>query len=76
LIWQFSKPVVWSLLFALPLAYFASNAYLNFFAERISAPAGIVAGAGLLAIVFAWCIVAIHAIRIARSNPIKALRYE
>ncbi len=76
LVWQFSKPVMWSLLVALPLAYFASDMYLNFFADRISAPAGIVAGSGVMAILFSWAIVAIHAVRIARANPIKALRYE
>lgn len=76
LIWQFSKPVLWSLLLALPLAYFSSNMYLNFFADRIDATAAIVAASGILAIVFAWMIVAIHAIRIARANPIRALRYE
>ena len=76
LIWQFSKPVLWSLVLALPLAYLASNTYLNFFADRIAAPAGIVAASGVVAILFAWSIVAIHAIRIARANPIHALRYE
>ena len=76
LIWQFSKPVMWSLLVALPLAYFASNTYLNFFADRIAAPSGIVFGSGVAAVLFAWLIVAIHAIRIAHANPIKALRYE
>jgi putative ABC transport system permease protein len=35
-----------------------------------------VIGAGLLAVVFAWAIVALHAVKIARANPIKALRYE
>ena len=40
-------------LVALPLAYFASSTYLNFFADRISAPAGIVAASGVLAVVFA-----------------------
>ncbi|MEM7219788.1 MAG: FtsX-like permease family protein [Pseudomonadota bacterium] len=76
LIWQFSRPVMWSLLLALPLAYFASNIYLNFFADRIEAQAPIVAIAGILAVLFAWVIVAVHAIRIARANPIHALRYE
>lgn len=76
LIWQFSRPVMWSLLVALPLAYFASNTYLSFFADRIAAPAAIVAGAGVLAIAFAWAIVAVHAFRVARANPIHALRYE
>jgi putative ABC transport system permease protein len=76
LIWQFSKPALWALLIAMPLAYLAADTYLNFFANRIGITAGIVAGAGVVAVVFAWVIVAIHAIKIARANPIKALRYE
>ena len=76
LIWQFSKPVMWSLLFALPAAYFASMAYLDFFANRIAAPAGIVLASGVTAVLFAWIIVSVHAVRIARANPIQALRCE
>jgi putative ABC transport system permease protein len=76
LVWQFSKPVMWALVVALPLAYFASNTYLNFFAERIAAPIGILLVSGLVAVLFAWGTVAGHAIRIARRNPILALRYE
>ena len=76
LVWQFSKPVMWSLLVALPLAYLASSAYLQFFADRISAPAGIVVGAGIAAILFSWLVVGVHAWRVARANPIRALRYE
>jgi len=76
LIFQFSKPAMWALLVAMPLAYVAAGQYLNFFAERISTTAGIVVGAGVLAVAFAWAIVAVHAIKIARANPIRALRYE
>ena len=76
LVWQFSKPVVWALALALPLAFFASSQYLNFFAERIASPVLVLVGAGLLAVVLAWSTVAGHAIRIARSNPVMALRYE
>jgi putative ABC transport system permease protein len=76
LIWQFSKPVLWALLFALPAAYFATGMYLRFFADRITMTEGIVAAAGVVAVLFAWVIVGIHALRIARANPIKALRYE
>lgn len=76
LVWQFSRPVMWALLLALPLAYFASGSYLNIFADRLSMPAGIIVIAGILAVVFAWGIVAIHAVKIARASPIKALRYE
>ena len=76
LIWQFSKPVMWALVFALPAALFASNAYLGFFADRISLPLGTLALAGLIAVTFAWSTVAVHALRISRANPILALRYE
>ena len=76
LVWQFSTPVLWALAIALPAAYFASTQYLNFFAERIESPVLILIVAGALAVVLAWSTVAGHAIRIARSNPILALRYE
>ena len=76
LIWQFSKPVLWALLVATPLAYVGSGIYLDFFADRLTMPAGIIFAAGVLAVVFAWAIVAIHAVGIARAKPINALRYE
>ena len=76
LVWQFSTPVLWALLFALPGAYFASQGYLNFFADRIDSPIPILLVAGLVAVLLAWGTIAGHAIRIARSNPIRALRYE
>jgi putative ABC transport system permease protein len=76
LVWQFSKPVMWALAIALPAAYFASKTYLDFFADRIETPFPILAAAGAIAVMLAWGTVAGHAIRIARSNPILALRYE
>jgi putative ABC transport system permease protein len=76
LVWQFSTPVLWALAVALPAAYFASKQYLNFFADRIEAPIPILLIAGAIAVMLAWGTVAAHAIRIARSNPIMALRYE
>lgn len=76
LVWQFSKPVLWGLAVALPGAYFASSLYLNFFADRIEAPIPILLVAGTIAVMLAWGTVAAHAIRIARANPIHALRYE
>jgi len=76
LIWQFSKPVIWGLLFALPLTYLASGYYLEFFADRVAYREVLILIAGSLSVVFAWAIVAVHAVRIARLNPIHALRYE
>jgi len=76
LVWQFSKPVLWALMIALPAAFFASSTYLNFFAERIQSPIVILLVAGVIAVLLAWGTVAGHAYRIARANPVLALRYE
>ena len=76
LVWQFSTPVLWALAIALPGAYFASSIYLNFFADRIHTTIPILLAAGIVATVLAWGTVAGHAIRIARANPVLALRYE
>ena len=76
LIWQFSKPVMWSVMVALPLAYLASNVYLNFFAERIGGQLFIIAGAGVIAVLVSWLVVSVHAWSVARMNPVYALRYE
>jgi putative ABC transport system permease protein len=76
LVWQFSTPVLWALAIALPAAYFASGVYLNFFADRIQTTIPVLIAAGIAATLLAWGTVAGHAIRIARANPILALRYE
>lgn len=76
LVWQFSKPVMWALVVALPAAFFASKIYLDFFADRIESPMLILAVSGAVAVLLAWTTVAGHAIRIARANPVLSLRYE
>jgi putative ABC transport system permease protein len=76
LVLQFSKPVIWALAIALPLAFVASNTYLDFFADRIDSAIPILLVSGVVAVLLAWGTVAGHAIKIARSNPVLALRYE
>jgi len=76
LLWQFSKPVIWAIAFSLPLAYLASNLYLQFFAERISIQIPLILLSGIVAVSSAWIVIALHAMRVARANPIMALRYE
>jgi putative ABC transport system permease protein len=76
LVWQFSTPVLWALAIALPAAYFAASTYLNFFADRIQTTIPVLVVAGIVATLLAWGTVAGHAIRIARANPVLALRYE
>ena len=76
LVWQFSRPVLWALAIALPAAFFASNLYLDFFADRIQSSVPVLLVAGVIAVMLAWGTVAGHAVRIARANPVLALRYE
>ncbi len=76
LLWQFSKPVMWAIIFALPLAYFAANMYLQFFAERITFQIPVIFLSGSVAVILACLIIAVHAVKVATTNPIKALRYE
>ena len=76
LIWQFSLPVLWSLLFAAPVAWLLSGHYLDFFHERITALPLIILLASAMGVVTAWLIVGIHAVRIASASPIQSLRYE
>ncbi len=76
LVWQFSIPVLWSLLVAMPLAYAASGLYLNFFDERITLLPMIIVLASVMGLVTAWLIVAVHAVRVATASPMQALRYE
>ena len=76
LIWQFSRPVIWSLVLAMPLAWLASGLYLDFFGERISFVVPIIVLASVTGVLTAWIIVAGHAINVARAAPIHSLRYE
>ena len=76
LIVQFSHPVIIATVLALPLAYLASEEYLNFFAERIGFSVPLILIASLAAIALSWGIIAVHAIKVAKTNPINALRYE
>lgn len=76
LAWQFSKPVVIANILALPVAWYFLNDWLNGFVYRIPLSPTYFVAAGLLALLVAWGTVAGHAWKVARSNPIKALRYE
>jgi putative ABC transport system permease protein len=76
LVWQFSKPVVIANLVAWPVAWWIMRDWLNQFDERIALTPGPFLLAGLLALAIAIGTIAGHAIKVARANPIHALRYE
>jgi putative ABC transport system permease protein len=76
LAWQFSKPVIIANIFGWLGAYLLMKQWLDTFDTRIDlGPLPFVA-AGLLALVIAIGTIAGHAFKVARANPILALRYE
>ena len=78
LIWQFSKPVVLANLIAWPIAAYLMLTWLEAFPYRIGAIwlVPICLAVGLLSMIIAWSTVGGNAAKVARKNPIKALRYE
>ena len=76
LAWQFSKPVIVANVIAWPVAWWVMRDWLNGFDSRIGLGPGPFLLAGLLALVIALGTIASHALKIARANPIHALRYE
>lgn len=78
LVWQFSKPVIIANLIAWPVSYYAMSIWLESFVYRIEDVfiIGFCAIAGAVALLIAWATVAGNSMRVARANPIKALRYE
>jgi putative ABC transport system permease protein len=76
LVWQFSKPVVIANLIAWPVAWWLMRDWLNTFDARIGLGPLPFALAAILALGIAIGTIGAHAWRVARANPIAALRYE
>ncbi len=76
LVWQFSQPVIIANLIAWPVAWWLMRDWLNGFDTRVDLNPGLFVGAGLLAMIIAAGTIIGHAVKVARANPIHALRYE
>lgn len=76
LVLDFSKPVIVANVIAWPVAWYLMRDWLDGFEQRISLNPMIFGAAGFLALLVAWLTVGGHAMRAARENPIRALRYE
>jgi putative ABC transport system permease protein len=76
LLWQFSIPVLLANLIAWPIAWYYLHGWLQGFAYRIPLNPLYFAAAGLAALLIAWVTIFVHAYRVARANPINALRTE
>jgi putative ABC transport system permease protein len=76
LAWQFSKPIIVANLIAWPAAWLVMRNWLDDFDTRIDLGPLPFVLAGLIALTIAIATIASHAIKVARANPIHALRYE
>ncbi len=78
LTWQFLKPVIIANVIAWPVAIYAMQNWLQRFPYRFDSllmiPVCLVSG--LIALIIAWFTVAGNTTRVAKTNPIHALRYE
>ena len=76
LVWQFGRLVLVANLIAWPIAWWAMRDWLNGFDLRIPLDPLLFVGAGALALAIAAATVMTHALKVARTHPIHALRYE
>jgi putative ABC transport system permease protein len=76
LLYQFSLPVVLANLLAWPAAWYYLRGWLGGFAYHVAINPLYFVAAGLAALLIAWATILAHAVRVARANPIHALRYE
>ena len=73
---DFIKLVLISGIIAVPISYLAMNSWLQDFAYRVKIEPVIFFLATLLAFIIAFVTISSQAIKAARSNPVKSLRYE
>jgi putative ABC transport system permease protein len=76
LVWQFSRPVVIANIIAWPVAWWLMRDWLNHFDQRITLTPIPFVLAAAIALGIAIATVVGHALKVARANPIHALRYE
>ena len=76
LVWQFSIPVLIANAIAWPIAWYYLRGWLQGFAYHVPLSPLYFLGAGSAAMLIAWITVFTHARRVARANPVHALRTE
>jgi len=76
LVWQFSQPIIIANVIAWPVAWWLMRDWLNGFDQRIPLTPIPFVIAGAIALGIAVATVVGHAVKVARANPIHALRYE
>jgi putative ABC transport system permease protein len=75
-IFDFSKLIVVALVVTAPLMYFAADRWLQTFAARIDLSVWLFVVPGLVVLLLALLTVSYHTLKIALTDPVRALRYE
>jgi putative ABC transport system permease protein len=73
---QFARLVLVAFLLSVPLAWFATDLWLEDFAYQTQLGPGIFLLAGGIALVIALATTSYHTLKVAVRNPVRALRYE
>jgi putative ABC transport system permease protein len=73
---EFMKPVIASILIALPVSYFLTHYWLESFAYRVELHVWYFLGSAMIAVVISWITVGMQAISASTTDPIKCLREE
>jgi putative ABC transport system permease protein len=76
LLLQFSRPVAWGILAAWPIAGWMMQRWLSHFAHPIDFPLWLFPTTALAIFLIALATVSAHAMRVARTKPVTALRHE
>jgi putative ABC transport system permease protein len=76
LVRQFVEPVIWASLIAWPIAAYSMKHWLGSFAYRIALEPRLFPVVTSLTMLIALATVGVQAWRVARANPVAALRYE
>jgi putative ABC transport system permease protein len=74
--WRFARPVLLANLIAWPCAWFVMRRWLEGFAYHVNVGVLTLLAGSALALVIALITVTGHALLVARSKPVEALRYE
>jgi putative ABC transport system permease protein len=76
MLWRISIPVLAANLVAWPAAYYYLRHWLEHYAYRITLTPAYFLAAGAVALIIAWATVYGNTLRLARTSPVRALRYE
>ncbi len=74
ILWQFSIPLLLSLVIGIPIAVIATDTYLELFVERVSLGGVFFAVPAVMMFILTWSVISFHAVRVTYTNPATALR--